>query len=58
MESYRIQVEKWLLSNKVADSFKQEIRALDEVSLKTRFSDFMNFGTAGLRAEMGVGTAL
>lgn len=57
MESYRIQVEKWLLSNKVADSFKQEIRALDEVSLKTRFSDFMNFGTAGLRAEMGVGTA-
>ncbi len=57
MENYMLQAEKWLGSDKVSEDFKEEIRALDEVSLKTRFSDYMSFGTAGLRAEMGVGTA-
>lgn len=57
MENYRINVEKWLLSDKVSENVKDEIRGLDETQLKVRFSDYMSFGTAGLRAQMGAGTA-
>ena len=57
MENYRTQAEKWILSDKVSKEVKDEISVLDETALKVRFSDYMSFGTAGLRAEMGAGTA-
>lgn len=57
MADYRSAAEKWLTSEKVDDVSKKEIEGLDETSLKIRFSEYMSFGTAGLRAEMGAGTA-
>ncbi len=57
MENYRIQYEKWLASDKVSEDVKEELRALSEEDIKVRFSEYMSFGTAGLRAEMGAGTA-
>lgn len=58
MENRKTQYEKWLASDKVSENEKNEIRSLDEAALKERFSGYMSFGTAGLRAKMGVGTAL
>lgn len=58
MEKRKTQYEKWLASDKVSENEKNEIRSLDEATLKERFSGYMSFGTAGLRAKMGVGTAL
>ncbi len=57
MENWKAMYEKWLESDRVSESVKNELRALGEEDIKIRFSNYMSFGTAGLRAEMGAGTA-
>jgi len=58
MNNYEREYEKWLKSNKVSEDIKKEMRGYDEAQIKRRFSSYMTFGTAGLRAEMGVGTSM
>lgn len=57
MENYRTRYEQWLASDKVSEDVKSELRGLSDEDIKIRFSDYMSFGTAGLRAEMGAGCA-
>lgn len=55
MENYRTEFEKWQGSDKVTSEIKSEMATYSEDEIKSRFSEYMEFGTAGLRAEMGVG---
>jgi len=56
MEMY----SRWLASDKVDEGAKAELRAIegnaDEITF--RFGSYMTFGTGGLRAKMGAGTAM
>ena len=54
--SYKAEYEKWLASDKVEESVKEELRALDEKEIEDRFYKELEFGTAGLRGIMGAGT--
>ena len=58
MEFYRQQYEKWLNSNKLSDSEKEELASIsgNEDAIKERFYTSLEFGTAGLRGKMRVGT--
>jgi len=51
---------RWLTSDKVDEETKAELKAIqgndDEITF--RFSTYMSFGTGGLRAKMGAGTAM
>lgn len=51
---------RWLASDKVDAAAKAELEAIrgndDEITF--RFSSYMTFGTGGLRAKMGAGTAM
>ena len=51
---------RWLTSDKVDAATKAELESLrgndDEITF--RFSSYMTFGTGGLRAKMGAGTAM
>ena len=58
MEKYEIEFKKWLGSDKISDDVAEELTSFDEAEKKRRFSSYMTFGTAGLRAEMGAGSAL
>ncbi len=58
MEQYEREYLKWLESDKVSSAMKEEMRALDDTERKIRFSSYMSFGTAGLRSQMGAGTAM
>lgn len=57
MENYRAEYEKWLSSEKVDDETKAELKSLGDGEIKARFSEYMEFGTAGLRAEMRAGNS-
>ena len=54
--SYKTEYEKWLASEKVEESVKEELRTLDEKEIEDRFYKELEFGTAGLRGVMGAGT--
>ncbi len=58
MNIYMENYEKWLASSTIDEASKDELRALADNTdeLKLRFSDYMEFGTGGLRARMGAGT--
>lgn len=60
MTSYTENYEKWLSSPVIDDASKAELRRIadDEGEKKLRFSGYMEFGTGGLRARMGAGTAM
>ncbi len=49
---------KWLLEPTLPAELKAELEGMDEDRKKFAFSGYMSFGTAGLRAEMGAGTAM
>lgn len=57
MKSYEKEYRKWLESDKIPDDVRAELETYGEEEMKLRFSSYMTFGTAGLRAEMGVGTS-
>ena len=56
MEFYIQQYQKWLNSNKLSDVQKEELRSLSDNEIKERFYSSLEFGTAGLRGKMKMGT--
>lgn len=56
--NYKENYQLWLSSDKVSEEFKEELRSIagNEDEIKYRFSDYLNFGTAGLRGKMLAGT--
>lgn len=58
MEFYRQQYQKWLDSDKLSSKERNELLAIgnDESAIKERFYTSLEFGTAGLRGKMRVGT--
>ena len=56
--NYREKYELWLKSDALTDAEKAELRAAasDEGELESRFFANLQFGTAGLRGIMGLGT--
>lgn len=58
MSDYKENYTRWLNDPMVDDATKEEVRALKtDDEIKGAFTGYMSFGTAGLRAEMGAGTA-
>lgn len=57
MEAYLEHYLRWLASDKLTDSEKQELESIrnDDDELEMRFSQYLSFGTAGLRGVMKVG---
>ena len=53
---YKQEYQKWLLSDKVDETTKQELAQLDEEEIKFRFISYLAFGTGGLRGTMIAGT--
>lgn len=49
---------KWLAEPTLPGDLKAELEGMSDDSKKFAFSGYMSFGTAGLRAEMGAGTAM
>lgn len=61
MENTTIEMyNRWLSSEKVDADTKAELEAIrgNEDEIAFRFSSYMTFGTGGLRAKMGAGTAM
>ena len=58
MEFYKQEYEKWLASSLLSDDEKNEHLAIsnNENEIKERFYSSLEFGTAGLRGKMRVGT--
>ena len=57
MKNYQIEFEKWLASDKLTDSERNELLSIrnDEETKELRFGAPMDFGTAGLRSTMYMG---
>ncbi len=57
MSNYQAVYERWLASDKLCESEREELRAIaeSEDEKKIRFSSNLTFGTAGLRGVMKVG---
>ena len=49
--------DKWINSGRLTDSEMEQLHELDEEGKKAAFYGNLEFGTAGLRGVMGVGTA-
>lgn len=56
MEFYLQQYQKWINSEKLSSDEKNELRFLNETEIKERFYSSLEFGTAGLRGKMKMGT--
>ena len=58
MPDYKSLYNTWLASDKVLEADKQYLRSIanDENAIKSMFSSYMSFGTAGLRSTMSPGT--
>ena len=56
--SYRQEYEKWIASSALSESEKQELEAVrdNEGEIESRFYANLEFGTAGLRGVLGMGT--
>ena len=56
--NYRENYNRWLAEKSVSEELKAELRAIanNEDEIKYRFSDYLSFGTAGLRGKMLAGT--
>ncbi len=55
--SHRKNFDKWIVNNKLSETEKNELISIkdDENEIKSRFSSYLSFGTAGLRGTMKVG---
>ncbi len=56
--SWKDSYNRWLGCGTLTDEQRTELRGLDEKELKERFLGSLEFGTAGLRGKMGMGTAM
>ena len=50
--------ERWIAEPTLPEDLRAELEGMTDDQKKFAFSGYMSFGTAGLRAEMGAGTAL
>ena len=58
MSNFLSQYKRWLESDKVSKEDKDLLASIqNEDEIKARFSEYMTFGTGGLRSTMGPGTA-
>ncbi len=59
MKKYEMEYQRWLASDALTDAERAELREIenDEGLKEFRFSSDMDFGTAGLRSTMYLGTA-
>ena len=57
MSDYRNEYKRWLDSDKLTDSEKNELLSIenDDATVALRFMAPMDFGTAGLRSTMYMG---
>ena len=53
--AFREEYERWLGSPEVSERDKEELKALTDEEIKSRFSSELEFGTAGIRRVMEVG---
>ena len=58
MSNFKIELDRWISSPAVDEATKQQLRSYSEKEAAAAMNGYMNFGTAGLRAKMGAGTAL
>ena len=56
MDSYKVSYRSWLGEEALDEETRKELRSLSEDELADRFSCDLEFGTGGLRGEMGAGT--
>ena len=58
METYQEKYEKWLQDPVISEEDKQELKAIagNEKEIEDRFYKDLEFGTAGLRGVIGIGT--
>lgn len=54
---YTIEFERWMTSPNVDELTKKQLSAMNEKERAAAMDGYMKFGTAGLRAKMGPGTA-
>ena len=57
MANYLDNYNRWLQSDKLSDAEKAELLSIkdDDAEIQLRFTDYLSFGTAGLRGTMKVG---
>ena len=57
MANYLDNYNRWLNSDKLSDAEKAELLSIkdDDAEIQLRFTDYLSFGTAGLRGTMKVG---
>ncbi|MBQ4066258.1 MAG: phospho-sugar mutase [Clostridia bacterium] len=58
MSNYKAELERWLSSPAVDEKTKEQLRGYSDGDAAVAMNGYMKFGTAGLRAKMGAGTAL
>ena len=58
MEEYKIKYEQWLNDPAISEEDKQELKSIlgNEKEIEDRFYKDLEFGTAGLRGVIGIGT--
>ena len=58
MEDYKLKYEKWLNDPYISGKDKEELRSIsdNEKEIEDRFYKDLEFGTAGLRGVLGIGT--
>lgn len=58
MEEYKLKYENWLNDPAISEQDKQELRGIaeNEKEIEDRFYKDLEFGTAGLRGVIGIGT--
>ena len=59
MSNYLSRYHRWIESNKVSKEDKDFLLSIkdNDTEIQKRFSEYMSFGTAGLRSTMGPGTS-
>ena len=57
MQEYLKQYERWLASDQLSETERAELRSIrdNDDEIRFRFSQYLSFGTAGLRGTMKVG---
>ena len=58
MEEYKVKYERWLNDPAISEVDKQDLKSIasDEKEIEDRFYKDLEFGTAGLRGVIGIGT--
>ena len=58
MSTYKTELDRWISSPVVDEATKNQLRSYSDEQAAVAMNGYMKFGTAGLRAKMGAGSAL